>query len=123
MKLISGSIANLSSAPAVAVSSFGMKVADPQPFLEKIGWAVYDSMRAQVGRPTPISFEYSEPSPPKHMSALPIDLTNAGSSSLASKMTGKVQRFGDNIDTDSVQFCFIKVDNRSFHLINAHREK
>src|ERR1700733_5603750 len=45
----SGSIANLSSAAAVAVSSFEMKVRDPQPFINKIDWALFDRMRSQGG--------------------------------------------------------------------------
>jgi len=96
----SGSIANLSSAAAVAVSSFDMKVRDPQPFINKIDWASFDGMRSQAGIPT-ASFEYSNPSPHR-FPPLPIDQRQSGVSELPSQISGKVQRFGDNIDTDMV---------------------
>lgn len=97
-----GSIGNLSSAAAVAVSSFEMKVRDPQPFLDKIDWNKYDKMRAQGGKIPTTSFEYSEPSPIPNLQPLPVALFSAECSSLPAIVTGKVQRFGDNIDTDAV---------------------
>jgi homoaconitate hydratase len=102
--LILGSIANLSSAAAVAVSSFDMKVRDPQPFLDKIDWDVYDKMRAQGGATPTTPFEYSDPSPMPHLSTFPTTVQTFNTSALPSILNGRVQRFGDDIDTDSVNF-------------------
>jgi homoaconitate hydratase len=102
--LILGSIANLSSAAAVAASSFDMKVRDPQPFLDKIDWDVYDKMRAQGGATPTTPFEYSEPSPMPHLSSFPTTVQASNTSALPSILNGRVQRFGDDIDTDSVIF-------------------
>ena len=95
-----GSIANITSAAAVAVSSFDMKVRDPQPFLNLIDWEKYDEMRAQ-GKPPTIKVEYSEPSPIRHPSVLALE-TNGETAATAATFSGRVQRFGDNVDTDLV---------------------
>jgi homoaconitate hydratase len=78
-----------------------MKVRDPQQFLDPIDWAIYDTMRAQGGTVPVASFEYSEPTPLAHISRVSVEHTS-GISPLPSMIHGRVQRFGDNIDTDSV---------------------
>jgi hypothetical protein len=78
-----------------------MKVRDPQPFINKIDWALFDRMRSQGGRIPAVPFEYSDPSPLR-LPSLPIDHHQSDLSELPSKISGKVQRFGDNIDTDMV---------------------
>jgi len=90
-----------------------MKVRDPQPFINKIDWALFDRMRSQGGVPT-APFEYSNPSPLRFPS-LPIDQHQSGVSELPTQISGKVQRFGDNIDTDMVFICnpLLKVDHSS----------
>ena len=110
----SGSIGNLSSAATVAVSSFEMKVRDPQPFINTIDWALFDRMRAQGGEIPKVPFEYSDPSPLR-IPSLPIDQHQAGVSELPTNIRGKVQRFGDNIDTDMVPsyVCLSDVDHSS----------
>jgi len=101
-----GSIGNLSTAAAVAVSSFDMRVQDPQPFINKIDWALFDRMRAQGGDISSVRFEYSDPSPLR-IPSLPIEQHQSGVSELPTKISGKVQRFGDNIDTDMVGPSFL----------------
>ena len=79
-----------------------MKVTNPQPFLDAIDW---DQFEKALGLAVPeTSLEYSEPSPVKS-SNISIDLYKSGESALPTKISGKVQRFGDNIDTDSVTDC------------------
>jgi len=77
-----------------------MKVRDPQPFINKIDLALFDRMRHQSGVPK-VPFEYSDPSPLR-IPSLPIDQHQSGVSELPTNIRGKVQRFGDNIDTDMV---------------------
>jgi hypothetical protein len=79
-----------------------MKVRDPRHFLDMIDWTKYNEMRAQGGNVPTTSFAYSEPSPLKSLLPLPVELFSTESSSLPSIVCGKVQRFGDNIDTDAV---------------------
>jgi hypothetical protein len=99
---MTGSIANITSAAAVAVSSFDMRVRDPQPFLDLIDWDKYDEMRSQ-GNPPDIELTYSEPSPIKLPSTLALE-TNGEITPTVTMITGKVQKFGDNVDTDMVLF-------------------
>jgi homoaconitate hydratase len=89
-----GSIGNLSSAAAVAVSSFTMKVTDPQPFID----AVWERFKKERSIDT-AEFELSEPSP---IRAGKISLEVYSGNYLPQIISGKVQRFGDSIDTDSV---------------------
>jgi hypothetical protein len=72
------------------------------PFLNKIDWTKYDEMRAQGGKVRNTVFAYSELSPLKSLLPLPVELFSTETSSLPSIVSGKVQRFGDNINTDAV---------------------
>ncbi|OIW25705.1 3-isopropylmalate dehydratase [Coniochaeta ligniaria NRRL 30616] len=96
-----GSIANLASAATVAASSFSMTLQSPQQLLDQIDFTEYDRLREyyspsmdQVADPT-----YSEPSP-----VMPPSQAQQESviSSLPSLICGRIQRFGDNVDTDSI---------------------
>jgi len=78
-----------------------MKVQDPQPFINKIDWALFNRMRSQGGEIPAVPLEYSNPSPLR-LPSLAIDQHQSGVSELLPKTSGKVQRFGDNIDTDMV---------------------
>ncbi|KAF2094096.1 3-isopropylmalate dehydratase [Rhizodiscina lignyota] len=106
-----GSIANIASAATVAASSFTMTLQNPQPLLDKIDFAEYDTMRehtlsaSSLPQPT-----YSEPVPATRedveteaetVSAAP-STSSEQAASLPDLITGRVQRFGDNIDTDSI---------------------
>jgi hypothetical protein len=84
-----------------------MKVMDPQPFIDKIDWELFDRIRAQSSNTPILPIEYTEPSPIRHVASLPVDITASGISQLPTIISGKVQRFGDNIDTDSVHLVNI----------------
>lgn len=99
-----GSIANITSASTVAVSSFSMTLQDPQPIIDKIDLNEYDKMRAywkdeMINQP-----EFSDPHPPPftedqvNQQATP----DSNLTMLPDTIIGRVQRFGDNVDTDSI---------------------
>ncbi|KAJ2620222.1 hypothetical protein GGI26_005179 [Coemansia sp. RSA 1358] len=112
-----GSIANLASAATVAASSFGMKVANPRALLDLIDHSRYKKMldiwmdkgeEIVVSEPNPaleqtrgatIASRNTDGGAPAPSSAEGPSEQPADKSSL---ITGKVQRFGDNIDTDAI---------------------
>ncbi|KAJ2159779.1 hypothetical protein GGF46_002774 [Coemansia sp. RSA 552] len=114
-----GSIANLASAATVAASSFGMKVANPRELLDLVDRKRYRKMMdAWMDRSEEITI--SEPNPRLEQtrdatissrntettaaSAAPATAAAATSQpeDTSSLIAGKVQRFGDNIDTDAI---------------------
>ncbi|KAG0074772.1 hypothetical protein BGZ92_003201 [Podila epicladia] len=96
-----GAIGNLASAATVAASSFDMKIRNPRDLLDSIDRARYEEMLEQwIEKGKPVV--YSEPVPiyydPKNTDAsLP-----APPPSFSATITGRVQRFEDNIDTDAI---------------------
>ena len=100
-----GSFANIASAATVAVSSFTMQLCDPQPYLDRIDAARYNEMRdwTDATLHTPI---YVQPTPVLQTTEaiLPEAILT-----LPTLIKGRVQRFGDNIDTDTIipsYLCF-----------------
>lgn len=117
-----GSIANLASAVVVAASAFGMTVTDPTPYLAAVSKERFDTLREWIpsaslchsdGTAKPgqtVQFKVTEPAPALE------DGAGAGAaaaedpalsdpvvwSHLPSAVTGKVQRFGDMVDTDAI---------------------
>ncbi|KAG6610431.1 Aconitate hydratase [Phytophthora cinnamomi] len=99
-----GSIANLASAITVAASSFTMEVTDPTPFLKLIDVEKFNS--AVPKQPSvPITIAEAAPELP---AASDEDAGNSDAEAAASLETfsgsikGRVQVFGDNIDTDAI---------------------
>ncbi|KAJ2632554.1 hypothetical protein H4R22_001158 [Coemansia sp. RSA 1290] len=111
-----GSIGNLASAATVAASSFGMKVTNPRELLDLIDRDRYRRMLdVWMDKAEPISI--CEPNPhleesrdatiaARGTSADSAESAAAGSAGKpkdsANLITGRVQRFGDNIDTDAI---------------------
>ncbi|KAF4317851.1 hypothetical protein JM18_007277 [Phytophthora kernoviae] len=99
-----GSIANLASAITVAASSFTMEVTDPRPFLKLIDVEKFNSA---VPKYPSVPITISEPAP-----ELPVASTEeggnadaeaaAGLETFSGSIKGRVQVFGDNIDTDAI---------------------
>jgi homoaconitase/3-isopropylmalate dehydratase large subunit/3-isopropylmalate dehydratase small subunit len=96
-----GSIGNLASAATVAASSFDMTVRDPRELLNDIDPERYEQMLEiwkEKGEPIIIS----EPNPTL------VDSSSNGTADVASLpkfetvITGRVQRFGDHVDTDAI---------------------
>jgi homoaconitate hydratase len=99
-----GSIANITSASTVAVSSFSMTLQDPQPIIERIDLDEYDKMRAYWKDEVMHEPTFSEPHPPafaEHEVKKPTS-SDPALSMLPDIITGRVQQFGDNVDTDSI---------------------
>ena len=105
-----GSIGNLASASTVAVSSLFMEITDPRPYLAKVDRQKYERM---LERETlPASVPRHEPNPEiveedtaaeqtvaqQAVTVLPPDRP----SYLPSHISGRIQRFEDNIDTDAI---------------------
>ncbi|CAI5715260.1 unnamed protein product [Hyaloperonospora brassicae] len=98
-----GSIANLASAITVAASSFTMEVTDPTPFLKLIDNEKFDS--AVPKRPAvPITIAEVKPELPTTSEA--GDNADAAAAAaletFSGSINGRVQVFGDNIDTDAI---------------------
>ncbi|CEG47275.1 3-isopropylmalate dehydrogenase [Plasmopara halstedii] len=99
-----GSIANLASAITVAASSFTMEVTDPRPFLSLID---IEKFHAAVPKLPSVPITIAEVAPELPIHTLE-DAENADAEAAASLETfsgsiaGRVQVFGDNIDTDAI---------------------
>ncbi|CAG8544302.1 4269_t:CDS:2 [Paraglomus occultum] len=99
-----GAIGNLASAATVAASSFEMAVRDPRDLLDAIDKEKYKEYLENWLDET-VSITVSEPNPILH----DPNSTNESDTSVISPapsfsttITGKVQRFEDNIDTDAI---------------------
>ncbi len=113
-----GSIANLASAAVVAASSFTMTVTDPGPLLSQVDKTRFDQLREWVPKAAnchseeqaaPAQFTVSEPAPVlaasgAGASAAADEETGAADawSHLPERLEGRVQRFGDAVDTDAI---------------------
>jgi len=100
-----GSIANLASAATVAASSFDMVVTDPREFLDTIDRDLFKGMlNLWLDKTEPITI--SEPNPalydPESVTTTSEDAVTAAPTASIETVTGKVQRFEDNVDTDAI---------------------
>jgi aconitate hydratase/homoaconitate hydratase len=101
-----GSLAWLASAATVAASAFGMTVADPRPLLERVD---RDRLARILGRgdtrPLP---EITIAEPETHVEAHAAGSKEEHSGGQVAR--GRVQRFGDSVDTDAIipgEFCHL----------------
>lgn len=115
-----GSIANLASAVVVAASAFDLTVTDPTPYLAKVDQSRFDQLREWIPSPALChtdgkeaqvaggNFTVVEPAPtlldPNAPAADedPALADPAIWSHLPTRVRGKVQRFGDMVDTDAI---------------------
>ncbi|TDH71678.1 hypothetical protein CCR75_004414 [Bremia lactucae] len=98
-----GSIANLASAITVAASSFTMQVTDPRPFLKHIDRAKLKAAVPELPA-VPITITDVKPELVNHTRENPgmdVDAT-ASLETFTGSIRGRVQVFGDNIDTDAI---------------------
>lgn len=101
-----GSLAWLASAATVAASSFGMTVADPRPLLAKVDRDRLERiLRRRANRPLP---EITTTEPETRVEELHAG-AHAGTAG-GETLRGRVQRFGDSVDTDAIipgEFCHL----------------
>ncbi|MCS6911623.1 MAG: aconitase family protein [Myxococcales bacterium] len=103
-----GSLAWLASAPTVAASALGMRLTDPRPLLERVDRQRYERLldRSPQGRVPEVQFE--EPAITYTNSARAVAAAEV--SPAARVLRGRVQRFGDHVDTDAIipgPFCHL----------------
>lgn len=100
-----GSLAWLASAATVAASSLGMAVTDPRTLLAKVD---RDRYAAALRRETATVPEVRVSEPQVELVPSAADKQEAGAAASSGPFRGRVQRFGDNIDTDAIipgAFC------------------
>ena len=102
-----GSLAWLASGATVAAASVDMKAADPRPWLSKIDQARYERL---------LHRDATKPLPEVRSAEPTVDVVAAkaaaglGVSANGRRLEGRVQRFGDQVDTDAIipgQFCHL----------------
>ncbi|HZN94539.1 MAG TPA: aconitase family protein, partial [Myxococcales bacterium] len=118
-----GSLAWLATGVTVAASAVEMKLADPRPLLDRVD---RDRFHRILERPSPSSRR----APDVHASEPEIQVAQppAGATATAAAATaapplrGRVQRFGDNVDTDAIipgEFCHLtkleEIGPHAFH--------
>lgn len=107
-----GSIGHITSAAAVAASSFEMKATSPKEYLKNIDIQRLRQLLAKsdgaAGKEEP-SLKYVEPTESQTVAAeVPKAVNDDGKAALSPQATleedinGKIQRLGDFVDTDAV---------------------
>jgi 3-isopropylmalate dehydratase small subunit len=120
-----GSLAWLSSGATVAASSVELKITDPRPLLARIDPDRCDTLLFRKSSRVVPELVTQEPDVAvAASSAGPGAKTHVGVK--GGKLTGRVQRFGDHIDTDAIipgQFCHLtKLDElgaHAFHFVRS----
>jgi aconitate hydratase/homoaconitate hydratase len=117
-----GSFAWLSSAATVAASSLSMKITDPRALLAKVDPARFDAILGRKANAPLPDIKLSEPA--IDLAAATTSTTASEKAAAAGSVAGKVQRFGDAVDTDAIipgQFCHLtKLDElgeKCFHFV------
>jgi 3-isopropylmalate dehydratase small subunit len=114
-----GSLAWLASAATVAASSVDMKVADPRAYLAKIDRERYARLLFRTPHGAPPEIPVAEPE--VHVEG--AHGGHAAGGALGPKqLQGRVQRFGDSVDTDAIipgEFCHLtrleELGTHAFH--------
>lgn len=116
-----GSLAWLASAATVAASSVEMKVADPRPFLAKIDQSRYERLLHRDGKRQVSEIRISQP---EVRVEAPAAARGSSGAAAAAAVQGRVQRFGDHVDTDAIipgQFCHLtrleELGAKCFHFV------
>jgi aconitate hydratase/homoaconitate hydratase len=102
-----GSLAYLASGATVAASAVDLAVADPRPLLARID---QDRYAAMLDRPKAVLLPEITLAEPRVEVAAPCARQAHGSVAAGSVLRGRVQRFGDHIDTDAIipgAFCHL----------------
>jgi 3-isopropylmalate dehydratase small subunit len=102
-----GSLAWLASAATVAASSVDLKIADPRPYLERIDRGRFERLLFRDASKRVHDVRTTEPEIRVHR----LQAEQRGASDGAARIVrGRVQRFGDHVDTDAIipgEFCHL----------------
>lgn len=122
-----GSLAHLSSGATVAASAQEMKIADPRPLLARVDQERFHRILGERRpRRTP---EVREIEPEVHLAKAGAPAASAKQArredqQRAAAIRSRVQRFGDNVDTDAIipgQFCHLtslpELGAKAFHFV------
>jgi 3-isopropylmalate dehydratase small subunit len=114
-----GSLAWLASAATVAASSVEMAVADPRPLLARVDRGRFLQLLGRPDPSRPIEVRRAEPAVAVEPPPAPA---SAPSSPGRTRLAGRVQRFGDHVDTDAIipgEFCHLmdmeEIGRHAFH--------
>jgi len=114
-----GSLAWLASAATVAASSAEMKVADPRPLIDRIDRHRYERLLFRHPLAAPPEVRSSEPKIKLEPSR---ESQGVSGPSAGRTVSGRVQQFGDHVDTDAIipgEFCHLtqlpELGARAFH--------
>lgn len=114
-----GSLAYLASAATVSASSVELKVKDPRPYLAKIDQARFAKLLFRDAKTRVHDVVVSEP---QIRIAAAQGTASSASSNAKKTITGRAQKFGDNVDTDAIipgEFCHLtkleEVGAHAFH--------
>ena len=115
-----GSLAWLASAVTVAASAFDLVITDPRPLLERVDRQRYERLVAPRRGLPPVV--YTEPAAP-HTHELEEEETQGGQK-LPEMIRGRVQLFGDHVDTDAMipgEFCHLsdlkEIGEKAFYYV------
>jgi aconitate hydratase/homoaconitate hydratase len=114
-----GSLAHLASGATVAASALTMKIADPRPLLARIDQDRYAKILGRRAASEVPNVRAAEPAPALAKSSAKAA---GGAAAASAELRGKVQRFGDNVDTDAIipgAFCHLvdpdELGQKAFH--------
>jgi aconitate hydratase/homoaconitate hydratase len=117
-----GSLAYLASAATVAASALDLRIADPRPLLAAISPERFERLLGRDGRASLPEVHLAEP----ETAVAPSEQTGDGAATSTANrvLAGRVQRFGDHVDTDAIipgQFCHLtqldELGARCFHFV------
>src|SRR2546428_1617954 len=122
-----GSLAHLASAATVAASAQAMKISDPRPLLARVDQVRFRRILGERKPRRPPEVQMVEPSihlAPAGATAASAKEARAADKGRATLLRSRIQRFGDNVDTDAIipgQFCHLtslpELGAKAFHFV------